>query len=134
MQELDVTEAAGYRVLWIESDRLEEYLNAYKSGSFSALGINTARGYRARDIEFIERCPYVRALHVVPGIVSLSLRPLVGLNDLRSLVISGDCSDLQLADFPRLEEFRGNWHKRLLSDHAELRLLDISNYKDKFRD
>ena len=56
MSSLDITEVDGHKILWVDSDRLADCLDAYQKSSFTALGINAVRGYKLPDIEFIEQC------------------------------------------------------------------------------
>lgn len=133
--DLQITDVDGHRILWIESHRLNDYRDAYLAGSFTTLGINTAKGYAVSNIEFIADWTFVRDIFIVPGVVDISLRPLASLRSLRSLIVSGsECTDITLAEFPELEEFRGYWHPKLLCDSHRLRVLDLSRYKSKTGD
>lgn len=126
--ELDVTSAGGRNILWLHSSHLDEGLAAYRSGQFSALGINASRGYTLDNIDFITKHDYIKGLHIVPGARQFDLKPIKALSLLSSLILNGPSLEIRLSELPSLEEFRGYWHGHLLGEHPSLRTLDLSDF------
>src|SRR6185503_15443209 len=132
--DFEQTTVHGDTTLWVDSSRIEDYLDYYRSANIERLGINPMRGYALNDIEFLRRYPFVTDLVIVfPASGPFELSPIQALANLRSLTISGPVP-LALGQFPRLKIFRGNWDPRLDLSGCNLEVLDLSNYRAKSHD
>lgn len=128
------TTIQGATTLWVDSSRIQDYLDYYRSANVERLGINPMRGYALKDIEFLRRYPFVTDLVIVfPASGPFELSPIQALASLRSLTISGPVP-LALGQFSRLKIFRGNWHPGLDLSGCNLEVLDLSGYRAKSHD
>src|SRR5205814_3136394 len=127
--DFDVTTVNGKTTLSVDSSRIEDCLEYYRSQSIEELGINPMRGYALQDIEFLRRYTFVTALVIVFPITGpFDLSPIQALTGLRSLTISGPVP-LVLRQLPQLKIFRGNWDPKLDMSGCNLETLDLSNYR-----
>lgn len=132
---LDLTTVDGRTTLWVDSTRIPECVSYYQSNPVDSLGVNPARGYHLEDLEFLRQHSSISSVAIVnPSSGDFDLSPLQALTELRSLVISGPVP-LSLKQFPRLQVFRGGWHRSLeLEGCDQLRVLDLSGYRPRSQD
>jgi len=122
------------RVLWIDSERIEECLRFYRHEKLDGVVICPPE-YRRKDIEFLREHPYIQGV-VFLLFVRVDLSPLQALKDLRFLSYEDCRQPVDLSVFPRLEEVRVDWHAGLqLPEHSRaLRILALWKYKPSSRD
>ncbi len=126
----DVTTVQGRSTLWLDSDRIDDCMNHFKDQGIDILGVNPMRGFKEKDLSFLDKYQWVHGLLLVPPAShDFDLSPVLGLKKLRDLTLNQECS-LSLASFPELEAFRGNWDEGLnLAQCPKLSVLSITGFK-----
>lgn len=131
-QDLDVETVAGRSTIWIDSDKIEECIEYYSVRQVDFVGVSPSRGYRASDLEFLRSFNNIQGLKVVHPPIAFDLSPIEALKGLKMFINSGPPVPLALDHFPKLQEFRGYWHKYLpLAACKTLKILDLSGYRPK---
>ena len=113
----------------------------FEGEGLAGIHLSSMGAYQAPDVEFLERHPEVRAVAVSEA-ASLDLS---GLRHLRELVVLSLPADrqgigpdraLDLRQFGRLEEFRGEWSPKLQlgPDCPSLRTLHLWKYRSSSND
>jgi len=133
---LEVFDWGGRKTLWIDSERIDECLSYYREHGLDGIGVNPLHGYKASDLSFLRDHPYVTGLVVVPSTRTIDLAGIEKLKELRYLSISETRQPLSLEEFPKLEEFRGDWHAGLEIGPRcpALRVLQLWHYRPKSLD
>jgi protein phosphatase 1 regulatory subunit 7 len=139
LRRFEVVEWAGRRTLWLDSDRVEECLAAYRRHNLDWIGISPYQGrphgYRSGDVGFLRQHPYVKGV-ALPYASRIDISPLKSLRELAYLHIAENRQPLDLSRFPKLEELRAEWHAGLqLPEHSKaLRTLALWKYKPSSKD
>lgn len=121
------------RVLWVDSERIEECLHFYRREKLDGVVISPTE-YRRKDVEFLREHPYIQGVIFLIS-VPVDLSPLQALKDLRFLSYEECKQPIDLSVFPRFEELRAEWHAGLqLPEHSRaLRILALRKYKPSTR-
>ncbi len=125
------------RVLWLDSDRLSEGLEYAERQleSVDAVGLNAVYGFRSSSLGEVLEHTKLRGLIMVGVPPGLDLSGLQRLRDLRVLVTHDTTFSNDLSWFPKLEEYRGPWHKDLgLENCRSLATLSLTSYRPSGRD
>ena len=139
LQQFEVVEWAGRRTLWLDSDRVEECLAAYRKHDLDWIGISPYQGrphgYRSGDIGFLRKHCYVKGV-ALPYASRIDVSPLKYVRELAYLHIADNRQPLDLSRFPRLEELRAEWHPKLhlTAGCQALKVLALWKYKPSSRD
>ncbi|KAA3611944.1 MAG: hypothetical protein DWQ01_07630 [Planctomycetota bacterium] len=108
----------------------------FEEHNLSCIWISPYHGFHAQDLRFLKDSPSIRGVSLSDA-SNIDIDGLQFLeNNLELLGIVNNRQPLDLARFPRLEEFRAEWHPgiRISSDCRKLQILDLSKYKPKNKD
>jgi protein phosphatase 1 regulatory subunit 7 len=130
--DFDITTIEGRTTLWVNSERIEECVEAYFSRKIDILGINPLRGFGLSNIDFLKNHPDISGLSIVfPATNSIDISPVIDLKSLRVLWLSGRV-DIDLSLLPLLYEFRGYWCDYLRIDKCySIRRLALIKFLSK---
>jgi protein phosphatase 1 regulatory subunit 7 len=130
----NIDRAMGRTTLFVESDRIDEYMMYYKDHPFHDLAINPGWGYKRKDIEFLRKYPFVTDLGInCPLTGDFDFEPLRALKNLRMLMVDA-ALPLRMGEFPQLEEVRCDWHPKFdVAGCDRLHTLMLGKYKPKSR-
>jgi protein phosphatase 1 regulatory subunit 7 len=131
----NIDRAMGRTTLFVESERIDEYMRYYRDHKFDELGINPAWGYKRKDIEFLRDYPFVTDLGIsCPLTGDFDFEPLRALKNLRTLSVDA-ALPLRLGEFPQLESLGCIWHPKFdVTGCDRLQMLLLRKYKPKSRD
>lgn len=122
--------------VFIESDRIDECMAYFYERGFTSISISPFMGFHNGDLEFLKDHPDVRGI----SLLSVEKIDISGLRflekSLEKLTVSDNRQSLDLSRFPKLEEFRGDWHPKLsiTPECQRLRVLYLCKYKPKSKD
>lgn len=134
--QFNIVESGGRTTLWIDSGRIAECMAYYYSNNIDVVGINPMQGYVLADVKFLEEYVDIRGLAVVPPPRGIDLTGISALKSLEYLSVGENEQPLDLSAFPKLEEFRGDWHRLLRFPDCmpTLRALHLWKFKPKSKD
>jgi len=119
----------------IEESRLEECMDYYQEHKLTRISIPPYYTHSMRDLEFLNNYPYIRGVSL-QSVGEIDISGLRYLDRLEYLLLVENKAPFDLANFPYLIEFRGDWYPklRITSDCRRLQILDLSKYKPKSKD
>lgn len=100
------------------------------------LELNYAKGWRGRDLDFLEGLPQLRAFEIIDWEIP-SVEPIHFLHELRSLHVSTLCKTaVRFGEFPSLEDCGLEWRPRCesLFSCTSLKKLFLNRYKKRDAD
>jgi len=112
----------------LASRGFQETVKHIKANQVSAIRINSADGYRRKDLEILRELPWVTHLEIVMD-DDTEWSPISSLRDLTWLSVDSPM-DLDLAQFSKLTVFYGEWHTaQNIQSCAGLRQLAIGKLR-----
>lgn len=129
-------EGPSGKAVFIESDRIDECIEYARASGVSRLAIAYYTGYRNNELKFLERCDFASELSIQDG-DKYDIEGISSLKDrLERLWLSGSAQPLDLTRFPKLREYRGDWHPklRITEECVSLRSLALWKFKPRSRD
>ena len=116
--------------IWIDSERIDECMAYYRAHNLSRIAISDSLGYQLGDLSFLRDHPYVRGVNLAYS-SKIDISGLSFLTDLEYLLVSDTKQPLDLTQFKRLQEFRGDWRPtlKLPEGDAALRVLALWKYR-----
>ena len=131
----DIETINGKTRMFLDSDKIKECLDSFRSKDIECLVISPARGYRLRDLAFLEQHSYISNIVIVfPPSGEFDISAIAALAGLQSLTVSAEI-DFSLNKFPKLEIFRGYWRPNLgLLGCSKLKILSLNGFNPKTKD
>ncbi|MCJ8270786.1 MAG: hypothetical protein MJK04_15450 [Psychrosphaera sp.] len=122
--------------LSVESDRIDEYVEAYNEAPLGTYGIHVSKfhGYALANLDFLHQLKGLKAISIQDGYPDISA--LFEHHGLESLVFEALKQPLDLNLFPNISYLRGTWSAKLknLNQAKHLAHLGLWQYKPKSTD
>lgn len=118
-----------HRILWLESDRLQECIDFYYENHLDGIGISPYQGYDHDSLDFLRDYPDLRGIILVYA-DKFDLSPIEVLKSLRFITLSGYSKSFDFSQFPNIEDLRVEWHKTITlpKSSQNLRSLYLRKY------
>lgn len=119
------------RVLRVNSDMIDEYMQYYIDNNLDGVSIAPHYGFRTNSIDFLEKYPFVKCVSVSCNDRKIDISVLSKLSNLKMLAISDFNQPLDLSNNSGLEEISIDWHNkvRLPIKSNTLKILRIWGFK-----
>jgi hypothetical protein len=131
---IPVRTCAGRRFLCIGGDSLGVALRVLHGDRALGVWLSYVFGFRERDLGFLRDCPWIPALHVQDE--SIDATHAVRARELEYLFVRNSDARIDLAAFPRLRRFGGEWSPGLagLDASASIEQLTLWGYRPRSGD
>ncbi len=113
MNEIQIEILGKWKIAWLETSRLDDYIQLVESNQIDGLGLLPHKGFEDNDLCFTKKLPKLRAL-IIPNCGSISINGLEQLHSLRFLSLGGVREGANLSGLERLEELSIEWHKNFV--------------------
>ncbi|SEW53184.1 leucine-rich repeat domain-containing protein [Chitinophaga arvensicola] len=102
----------GQKMLAIESDRLQEYLDHASSKNIKAIYLSNYEGYRLTHLDFFRQYDFFTDVTI--HVEACDVSPIHSLRNLKKLNISNEKQVIDLTQFSHLEECSIDWNNKII--------------------
>lgn len=123
------------KTLWINSKRIDECMEFYLKNNLDGIGISPFNGYKEKNIDFLKNHSYVKGL-ILPYAKGIDISRIQELTELVYVSIADNKQAIDFSIFPKLEEIRVEWHRKMLIPEKlkKLKILSLRRYNPKSKD
>ncbi len=131
-QEFEIEVWGKYKIIWIDSDRLDKCLEYYKMKNLDGIGISPYSGFKLDNLNFLEKYEEIQGLILVYS-QKFDYKPIYKLKNLRFISLDDNSELFDYSLFSELEEIRSEWHKKISLPYKseKLKSLYFSKFKPK---
>lgn len=132
---LKIDTVQGYRLVWVDSRRLDEALALVESSEVDGVFLSRMSGFNGEDLPKVCRTRPLKAM-VIYLVNSADLSVLSQLSDLEMLQVKGQSQPLNLKALSNLRKLTTNWTAKTVLPEAavNMTILTLSGFKPKSGD
>jgi protein phosphatase 1 regulatory subunit 7 len=109
----EVDQSSKWRILWLDSDRIEESMAYCKSHGLDGLGISPYKGFRLHDLSFLQNYETIKAIKI-DSAKRIDISALQYLRRLQYVLLNENTQPFDFSIFPELEEIIVEWHPKMV--------------------
>jgi hypothetical protein len=131
----EVIDWEPYKIMSIDSRRIDECMRFYKKRKLDGVSISPHEGYKLKDLSFLKDYPFIEGVVVAYG-QNIDISGVHVLQGLKFISLGDGKYAIDLSNFSNLEEIRVRCHQKLVLPKKSTRVksLYLSRYSPTSKD